>query len=270
MAWPDADAWVLYLSTAFGLQIFGYLLSVLVQSEVFYDLFGSITFVAVVLESYESNSLVSRVATLLVVIWASRLGSFLFFRVLKTGGDSRFDTLRSSYISFMIAWMMQGVWVVVTLLPVLILRAVEGPLPPRLWQIILGAAVWSTGFVLESFADAQKFAFKSRPENAKRIVDVGVWRWCKYPNYFGEIVVWCGVFITCTSAAHGLQSLGAVGIAALSPIFVTVLLCFVSGIPIQERQALSRWGDQWREDERNMLIPSWTMICQSMHAYPER
>lgn len=246
---------MLYLSTAFGIQILGFVLStVLLHSEVCFDLFGSITFCVVALESYDSEILVSRVATLLVIIWASRLGSFLFFRVLKTGGDSRFETIRSSHVSFFVAWMMQGVWVVVTLLPVLIVSMNDAL---RFWQLILGIFLWAFGFILESVADAQKFAFKSRPENAGEIIKVGVWRWCKYPNYFGEIVVWWGVCIACTSSVSIVSSWDIVAMSCVSPLFVSLLLCCVSGIPIQERQARARWGDAWREDERNALIPSW-------------
>lgn len=257
LTWPSEE-WVVYLSTAFGIQILGYLLSTLVlHSEVCFDLFGSITFCLVALESYDSNSLVSQIATLLVVIWACRLGSFLFFRVLKTGGDSRFESIRSNNVAFFIAWMMQGVWVVLTLLPVLI---VSTDVDVRFWQLVVGISLWGCGFLMESVADAQKFAFKSRPENAGHIIRVGVWNWCKYPNYFGEIVLWCGVCITCTSSVDVVSSWDIVALSIVSPLFVTVLLCFVSGIPIQEKQARARWGQAWQDDGRNMLIPSWKRI----------
>ena len=256
----NGDQWVVYLSTAFGIQILGYLLSVFVlQSEVCFDLFGSITFCLVALESYNSNSLPSQIATLLVIIWACRLGSFLFFRVLKTGGDSRFEKIRSDRIAFFVAWMMQGVWVTVTLLPLCVVTTGD---VVRQWQIVAGVGVWCLGFLMECVADAQKFAFKLRPENAGRIIRVGVWNWCKYPNYLGEIILWCGVCITCTSSLDDIvSSWDILALSLLSPIFVTTLLCFVSGIPIQERQARARWGEAWENDDRNILIPSWSRIC---------
>lgn len=257
LTWPR-DEWVVYLSTSFGIQILGFILSTFVlHSEVCFDLFGSITFCLVALESYDSSSLVSQIATLLVIIWACRLGSFLFFRVLKTGGDSRFESIRSSRVAFFVAWMMQGVWVVVTLLPVLIVSMNDAL---RLWQLILGIFLWVCGFILESVADAQKFAFKSRPENAGKIIRVGVWKLCKYPNYFGEILLWCGVCITCTSSVNFVSSWDIVVLSCVSPVFVTLLLCCVSGIPIQEKQARARWDEAWQEDGRNTLIPSWNTI----------
>lgn len=260
-SWQDNGLWVLQLSTAFGLQLIGYFIAILTHSEVFYDLFGSITFVLVALESYNTKSLVSKVATILVIIWASRLGSFLFFRVLKTGGDSRFDTIRANRVAFLVAWMMQGIWVIATLLP-LMLVTMDADL--RSWQLVLGVGMWCFGFLLETIADVQKFIFKSKAENSKRIIDVGVWSWCKYPNYFGEILLWCGICITCTSSLDVLSSWKTVAMSLVSPVFVILLLCFVSGIPIQEKQALSRWGQSWEEDDRNLLIPSYTKIYRSI------
>lgn len=256
--------WVFSVSVDFGLQVAGWLLSVLLGSEIIYDLLGSITFISVSLGSYSLYGIGSNVgllATTLVVAWAARLGSFLFYRILQTGHDSRFEKIRSNPISFFVAWMMQGVWVLATLTPVLLVNSSPSHVKTSLTsvqtaQVLVGSAVWTVGFLFESVADYQKFVFKSTPENAGMFIQSGLWSLCRYPNYFGEMTVWFGMYMICTSQL----SLDMCGVSLVSPVFVTLLLCYVSGIPLQEKQAWQRWGDNDEylayKQNTNLLIPS--------------
>ena len=265
--------WVFSVSVDFGLQVAGWLLSVLLGSEIIYDLLGSITFIIVSLGSYclyGIGSGVGLLATTLVVAWAARLGSFLFYRILQTGHDSRFEKIRSNPISFFAAWMMQGVWILATLTPVLLVNSSPSHKTSltgvQMAQVLLGCAVWTVGFVIESVADYQKFAFKSLSENAGMFIQSGVWSLCRYPNYFGEMTVWWGMYLICTAQSNVVMC----GISLISPVFVMLLLCYVSGIPLQEKQAWQRWGDDddylAYKSNTNLLIPSifsTNMICCS-------
>jgi steroid 5-alpha reductase family enzyme len=100
-----------------------------------------------------------------------------------------------------------------------------------------GLALWLAGFGIEVVADRQKRTFRSRPENAGRFIASGLWAWSRHPNYFGEIVLWTGVAIIAFPAMEGWQYL-----TLLSPVFVTLLLTKVSGVPLLEARADARWG----------------------------
>jgi steroid 5-alpha reductase family enzyme len=94
------------------------------------------------------------------------------------------------------------------------------------------------GFALEAVADQQKRRFRERPENAGRFIATGLWAWSRHPNYFGEILLWTGVALVALPALDGWQLA-----TLLSPVFVTLLLTRVSGVPLLEERADARWGD---------------------------
>ena len=86
-------------------------------------------------------------------------------------------------------------------------------------------------------ADLQKSRFRADPANRGRFISTGVWAWSRHPNYFGEIVIWVGVFVIAAPVLRGWQWVGI-----LSPVFVTLLLTRVSGIPLLEKRADRQWG----------------------------
>ena len=102
----------------------------------------------------------------------------------------------------------------------------------------VGALVWLTGITIETVADAQKKAFKDNPANKGDFIDVGLWKWSRHPNYFGEITVWTGILIMAIPVLSGWSWL-----VIISPLFVTLLLTKISGINLQNKQAQERWGD---------------------------
>ena len=115
--------------------------------------------------------------------------------------------------------------------PLLRVRAFE-------WTAFDRIGVWAIGFAIETVADAQKRAFRGDPANGGRFIGSGLWAWSRHPNYFGEIVIWVGIAIIAALALSGWQ-----WVTMVSPVFVVVLLTRVSGIPILERQATARWGE---------------------------
>jgi steroid 5-alpha reductase family enzyme len=139
-------------------------------------------------------------------------------------------------VTFLVYWFMQGAWVFVTSLPLLLLNA-SGANFAWGWADAVGVAAWAAGLAIEATADWQKQAFRSDPVNRGRFVDVGLWRLARYPNYFGEMLLWWGAWLACSPAFHGAQWL-----SVLCPAADAALLLFVSGVPLQERQARERWG----------------------------
>ncbi|GAB1610245.1 uncharacterized protein LOC115225879 [Argonauta hians] len=224
----------------FGIQWIGWLVSSFLKTEKFFDLTGSATFIILATSSLTWKRPVflrQKIHSGFVCVWAARLGLFLVNRVLKAGSDSRFDKVRSRPSKFFVYWTLQGVWVLATLAPTLILnsRTVDKPLH---YVDYLGFDLWVFGFVFETVADYQKSVFRANPANKGKYIRSGLWSLSRHPNYFGEITLWTGLCMTSlTTVQHPAEYL-----SILSPMFVAFLLIKVSGIPILERMALERWG----------------------------
>lgn len=232
--------WLVFFIHASGL-LFGN-----ARTERYYDLTGSLTFFFTALWSsasleWHNRSTRQNVLSSFVQIWALRLGAHLFSRINQHGGiDSRFVEIKKSLLRFLVAWTLQGVWVFVTSLPVLSLNQAIDPRPLSVVDYI-GFALWGIGFTLEVVADEQKSVFKTEAANKNKFINVGLWSISRHPNYFGEILLWFGL---CLSATHGMAlRLSAQFISAwASPMFVSLLLIFVSGIPMLEKAADAKWG----------------------------
>jgi len=226
---------------AFAIQWVVFVPSYLLQSERFYDLTGSVTYISVTIVAVLLAPAVDGRSILLmalVLIWAARLGSYLFTRIRKAGRDDRFDEIKRSFPRLFMTWTLQGLWV--TLTAAAALAAITTTTREDLGVVeIIGALVWVAGFAIEVTADLQKSRFRKQPENKGRFIHSGLWSWSRHPNYFGEIVLWIGVAIVAVPVLSGWQY-----VTLISPVFVAVLLIFVSGIPMLEKKADERWGGQ--------------------------
>jgi steroid 5-alpha reductase family enzyme len=171
------------------------------------------------------------VLTLLVVVWGLRLGIFLLMRILQWGEDRRFDEQRGNIVRLIIFWTLQAVWVWTVSLPLTLVNASDGggSLKPA---DVIGWTMWVFGFLIEAAADQQKLSFKNSPENRGKWCDVGVWKYSRHPNYFGEMLLWWGIFVAASPVLEGAEYLVIFG-----PLFLTLLLLFVSGIPLLEASA---------------------------------
>ena len=235
--WPAMTAVAL---GAFGIQWLAFTPARLFKTERFYDLTGSITYIAVTLAAISAATAPSGAQWLIAImifLWAGRLGSFLFRRIHTAGGDQRFDHIKVSSSRFFLAWTLQGAWVVMTSCAALTtILSVEQRTVGAIY--VIGAVMWLAGFAIEVIADQQKSRFRADPANAGRFINVGLWARSRHPNYFGEILLWAGIAVMAIPYLSGTQ-----WVVMLSPLFVYALLTRMSGIPTLVRRGEELWGD---------------------------
>jgi len=225
----------------FVIQWLAFVPAYLFQTEKFYDLTGSFTYISVVILSLLLNPIInprSYLVMALVMIWAGRLGIFLFRRVMKSGKDGRFDEIKPSFPRFLLAWTTQGLWVSFTIAAGLAVITSPIQRPLGIFALI-GLAIWVIGFGIEAAADWQKKQFRLNPDHKGKFIHTGLWSWSRHPNYFGEITLWVGVAVIAVPILQGWQ-----WAALISPIFVTILLTKISGVPLLEKRADEKWGGQ--------------------------
>ncbi|MBK8782189.1 MAG: DUF1295 domain-containing protein [Anaerolineales bacterium] len=246
----------LSVGLAFLIQWLVFIPSYWFQTEKFFDLTGSLTYISITIMAVLVSPVLDNRSLLLaslVVIWAVRLGSFLFGRIQKAGKDDRFDELKPSFFRFLNVWTIQGLWVTFTVAAALVAITTANRKELDVFAIV-GFLIWALGFAIEVIADAQKSRFSANPENKGKFIQTGLWSRSRHPNYFGEIMLWVGVAIIALPVLQGWQ-----WVAMISPLFVTLLLTRVSGVPLLEKKADKKWGGQ--EDYENykkktpVLIP---------------
>ena len=227
-----------------GMQWLAWIPASMAKTERFYDITGGLTFLTVVGFSLwagaqsEAPSLRELIVSLLVVIWSLRLSSFLYFRIHRTGKDGRFDRLKTSPIRFLVPWTIQGLWVFLTMIVVIVINSQADSAPALgIWDA-LGLSIWLLGFCIEVIADNQKTAFNSEPNNQGKWIESGLWAYSRHPNYLGEILLWTGIACFGISCFTGLERF-----AWISPVFIYLLLTKLSGIPILDKRALEKWSD---------------------------
>jgi steroid 5-alpha reductase family enzyme len=233
----------LCVALAFAINWLVWIPASLWRTERFYDLTGSVTFVAVTSLALvaapgpDGEASVWRVMlAAMVVVWAVRLGSFLFIRVRRDGSDGRFDKIKVHPLAFLATWTLQALWVSMTVAAALAAITVADGLG-EVWAM-LGVIVWLIGFAIEVVADTQKRRFRADPANAGRFISTGLWSRSRHPNYFGEILLWSGVALMAVPTLSGWR-----WVVLISPVFVWLLLTRVSGVPLLEARAAARFGD---------------------------
>lgn len=227
------------IALAFSMQWFGFLFAWARRTERFYDLTGSMTFLAVTataLAAAGKPDARTLAIAALVGIWAVRLGLFLTRRIHGDGFDRRFTEIKRRFSAFLMAWTLQGLWVSMSVGAALAAIAAAAPVPSDGF-LAAGMVLWAAGFAFEVIADEQKRRFRADPANAGRFIHTGLWAWCRHPNYFGEVLLWTGIAVAAWPALSGWAHL-----TLLSPVFVWLLLTRISGMPLLEASAERRWG----------------------------
>ena len=229
---------------AFLIQWMAYIPAYVFQTEKFYDLTGSLTYLSVIWyalilasSDFANANAANIVIVLLISLWALRLGSFLFMRIHKDGEDKRFRTIKPSATQFFMTWTLQGLWVSLCSMCALTAISSDGGVVVNA-MFYFGLGLFVLGFSTEIVADNQKSKFRSFPENRDKFITTGLWAKSRHPNYFGEIVLWTGIATMSFSSLEGWQYL-----TLISPIFTYILLVYVSGVRMLEARADKKWGD---------------------------
>ena len=265
VAWAGSDGSVAFGSLpvfalcgvlAFAINWLVFIPSNAAKTEKYYDLTGSVTYITVTLVAVLlSTDLDARalIAAAMVIVWAARLGTFLFRRISKDGKDSRFDQIKVEPLRFFMTWTIQGLWVLLTAAAAWAI--ITGDERQELgWVAFVGIAIWIAGFAIEVTADRQKSAFRADSSNEGRFIRTGLWAWSRHPNYFGEITLWAGMAIMAIPVLSGWR-----WVVMISPVFVYLLITRISGVPMLEKKADKRWGgepeyERYKADTPELLL----------------
>ncbi len=249
-------SFALAASIGFILHWLIFIPSYIYQTEHYFDLIGSISYISIVLFTFLAlNNLDVRsiLIGLLIMVWAVRLGSFLFIRVKRDGKDNRFTVMKTKFWWFLFTWTIGGLWVFITMAAGLAAMT-SAKVVPLGWYALIGIVLWLEGFLVEVVADHQKTRFRSKKENRDKFINEGLWSLSRHPNYYGEITLWLGIAFIAFPVLQGWQLL-----TLISPIFVYILLTRISGVTMLERRADKKWGDdpeyQLYKETTSSLIP---------------
>jgi steroid 5-alpha reductase family enzyme len=230
-------------TTAFvaALMLGVWLLSLQLRNASIVDIAWGLGFagIAVVAFALGQGPLARRaLVTGLVCAWGLRLAGYLLWRAWGKPEDFRYQAMRRRWgarfplVSLLTVFALQGVLMWIVSLPVQVAQHARAP--EALGALdALGAALVAVGLFFESVGDAQLARFKTEPANAGRVLDRGLWRYTRHPNYFGDCVVWWGLFAIALGVEGGAYTV-------VGPIAMTVLLVRVSGVALLERSLLKR------------------------------
>ena len=250
------NAFTFILIIAVLLQVIFFIPSFLLKTEKYYDLVGSLTYITTISLAYfsvENKTMIDSIIYFYVMVWALRLGIYLFRRVRNDGKDVRFEKAKRHFFWFLQYWMGQALWVSLTACAAIIaiLSPEEDTLPVL---AMVGMALWLSGFAIESISDHQKRVFRKENNPSKSFIHTGLWARSRHPNYFGEITLWTGIAVIALNTLNGIEY-----VTLISPVFVYILLTRMSGVNLLERIADERYGhlEEYQRYKRNtpVLVP---------------
>ncbi|HAS74325.1 MAG TPA: steroid 5-alpha reductase [Clostridiales bacterium UBA8960] len=232
-----------------------FIIGTLIKNNSIVDQAWGIGFVLIAFYSMirlDNYGLISILTTTLVTLWGGRLFYHIMKRNFGKPEDFRYASWRKEWGKFVIpraffqVYMLQGLLMMVIAFPIILIHQ---ELMSRFSILtVLGVLVWIFGYVFEVVGDAQLRKFKSSPVNKGKLMMSGLWRYTRHPNYFGEAVMWWGIFIIAISA-------GASMLSVISPIAITFLLLYVSGVPLLEKAMVGRPGFEAYSRQTNKFIP---------------
>ena len=241
-----------------GFNLLMFIPAYLYKTDKLTDISYSLTFLAIATYVLfkEEFYIEKLVVFAMIAIWAIRLGGYLLNRIHKMGRDKRFDEMRSKFWSFFGFWLLQGISVFIISIPSAFFLLSKDVSFTSI--SFFGIFIWAAGLLIEAFADNQKFQFKLKEANANKWPEHGLWKYSRHPNYLGEILVWIGLFITSFQALSQNQAI----IGLISPLFIIILLLFISGIPLLEQKHQEKWGNslayQTYKKTTGKVVPKYT------------
>lgn len=249
------EHFLLAFGLALGINLLMFLPAYYFKTDKLTDISYALTFTVLAIFSWYGSPRTPFDTILLVMIllWAFRLGMYLMVRIRTIGRDRRFDGMREDFKKFAGFWVFQGVSVFIIMVPAMLfagsgLRATG----MFFWS---GLLIYTSGLIIETVSDRQKFTFLNDPGNQGRWVSTGLWRFSRHPNYLGEIMVWLGIYLYAIQGLSFLQ--GILGV--VSPMYISLLLIFVSGIPMLEASAHKKWSQdpefQAYQKTTGLLVP---------------
>ncbi|MFO7697345.1 MAG: DUF1295 domain-containing protein [Anaerolineae bacterium] len=215
---------------------------------------GFVVVAAYVLLSTASPSVPLFVIALLVAIWGLRLSYHIMRRNLGKPEDFRYANWRREWGKWVIpraffqVYMLQGVFMFLVSLPIMLTGLVSAAGVLRVALLVAGSAIWILGFVFEAVGDSQLKQFLAQPGNRGQLMTSGLWSYTRHPNYFGEAVMWWGIFIVALSGGASL-------LAVISPIVITYLLRYVSGVPLLEKSMSRKPGFEEYARRTSVFVP---------------
>jgi steroid 5-alpha reductase family enzyme len=174
----------------------------------------------------------------LVSLWGLRLSAYLLWRNAGKGEDFRYAAMRRgagpsfARRSLVTVFLLQAVMAWIVSLPVQVAQTARSPRSLG-WLSAVGVAVWLFGFAMESVGDAQLARFKADPRNEGKVMDRGLWRYTRHPNYFGDFCVWWGIFLVAAEVRPAWLTI-------VGPLVMSILLLRVSGVALLERTIVKR------------------------------
>ena len=188
----------------------------------------------------------------LVTIWGLRLAIRIFRRNRGRGEDPRYRKWREDWgkyfvlRSYLQVFILQGFILLLNVTPVMIIMSSTSK--TLVWSYLLGLAVWCVGFFFESVGDNQLDRFLKDPENRGKVIDRGLWKYTRHPNYFGESTMWWGIFIIALAAPWGW-------VGVIGPLVITGMILFVSGIPMTEKMMEKTTGWEEYKKRTSAFVP---------------
>lgn len=247
--------YLLFIFLLFLYMNFWFIVSLIIKRNDIADIAWGLGFVFLAwcaILTYQSFSWISILVNCLVTIWGLRLSIHIFLRNRKKGEDYRYQQWRIQWgkwftiRSYLQIFMLQGGLLYLIVFPVLFINLNSyGKL--NLFDFI-GLFVWLIGFFFETVGDWQLSRFIKNSKNKGKIIQTGLWKYSRHPNYFGEVTLWWGIYIFALSIPYGF-------ITVFSPITITTLILFISGIPLLERKYLGRADFEDYKKQTSIFIP---------------
>ena len=213
----------------------GFAVSLLRKRNDVADIFWGIGFILVAWTLYILSEMPNNrglLVNVLVTIWGLRLALHIFLRNRGKSEDFRYKAWREEWgetfywRSYLQVFLLQGVFLFLISLPIIFVNT-------RVREFgvfdILGLIIWTIGFFFEAVGDFQLLQFTKNPANKGKIMQTGLWKYTRHPNYFGEVTLWWGVFLFALSLPYGFLTI-------VSPLTITYLLIYISGIPMLEKK----------------------------------